>query len=63
MGWAYLKAVVRTHFYEPTGKNTLGFWRSIGILGRNINGEKGAYYPTENAVVTIFETMVLTACW
>lgn len=61
MGWAYLKALVQTHWFEPTGKDTLGLRRAVRVLGRNLNAEKGEYYPTENAVVTVFETMVLSA--
>lgn len=61
MGWAYLKAVVRTHWFGSTGKDTLGFRRSVGTLGRSINTEKYDYYPCFEAVTTVFEGMVLSA--
>ncbi|EUC54413.1 hypothetical protein RSOL_047140 [Rhizoctonia solani AG-3 Rhs1AP] len=59
MGWAYLKSIFRIHWFEATGKSTLGFRRSSGVLGRNPNPED--YYSAEDAVVTVFETMVLSA--
>ncbi|KAG8684959.1 hypothetical protein FRC11_011360, partial [Ceratobasidium sp. 423] len=59
MGWAYLKSIFRTHWFEATGKDTLGFRRSVGVLGRNPNPED--FYPAEDALVTVFETMVLSA--
>ncbi|EUC59841.1 hypothetical protein RSOL_325590, partial [Rhizoctonia solani AG-3 Rhs1AP] len=59
MGWAYLKSIFQIHWFELTGKDTLGFRRAVGILGRNPN--PADYYPAEDAVVTVFETMVLSA--
>ncbi|KEP51600.1 hypothetical protein V565_058670 [Rhizoctonia solani 123E] len=59
MGWAYRKSIFQIHWFELTGKDTLGFRRAVGILGRNPNPAN--YYPTEDAVVTVFETMVLSA--
>ncbi|KAF8593736.1 hypothetical protein BDV93DRAFT_516330 [Ceratobasidium sp. AG-I] len=61
MSFAYLRTLMGTHWYEATGKDTLGLRRSVGVLGRRINAEKCDYYTCLNAVTIVFNGMVLSA--
>ncbi|KAG8763876.1 hypothetical protein FRC12_008369 [Ceratobasidium sp. 428] len=63
MGWAYLRAIFKTHYYNVQGKHTLGLRRSIGALGRKLPDAEASdsYYPCFNALMAVFDSMVLQA--
>lgn len=61
MKLAYLRSIMKAHWFDKVGTQLLGFRQSVDAIGRRINAEKCDFYPCHYAAKTVFEGMVLTA--
>ncbi|KAG8729333.1 hypothetical protein FRC11_009015, partial [Ceratobasidium sp. 423] len=60
---AYLRSILKVHWFSKVGSSLFGFQQSVQALGRTLNMEKCEFYPCHAAVKTVFEGMVLTATY
>ncbi|KAG8780720.1 hypothetical protein FRC12_022648 [Ceratobasidium sp. 428] len=63
MKLAYLRSILKVHWFSKVGSHLFGLRQSVQALGRSINPDKIDFYPCHNAVKTVFEGMTLTATY
>ncbi|KAG8695647.1 hypothetical protein FRC08_007634 [Ceratobasidium sp. 394] len=60
---AYLRSILKTHWFPMITSGLLGLCHGVDALGRTINPDKCNFYPCHDAVKVVFDGMVLTATY